>query len=166
VAGYAGAVGAYALRADARWPPTASAQHAPQEVREAWELTHAGGTRVERLLRSLVPDWRPLPGRCRNRSRPKCSSLMAATYQAARGAGQLGDPGRLDRRPIGRWLPLSGQAPHAGGRWGFRLVFVFLAARHYDEAEERGGRPAPRPGAAKHRANGGRSAGDVVVGPV
>src|SRR6516162_11135254 len=43
---------------------------------------------------------------------------------------------RLDRRRPCHDGRRTGRQPYAGGRGAFRLVFVFLTARHYDQAEE------------------------------
>src|SRR6516162_1396089 len=43
---------------------------------------------------------------------------------------------RLDRRRPCHDGRRTGRQPYAGGRGAFRLVLVFLTARHFDQAEE------------------------------
>jgi tetratricopeptide (TPR) repeat protein len=131
--------GAHALRAilDGRRPPALSTLRSKSH--EAWDLTHAGRyTDLTKLLRGLVPDLetaaRTLPAAQRN----EAFELMAAVYQACSAAlAKLGEPEAA-------WI--AADRAMAAAEWAgnpllvaagaFRLVFVFLAARHYDQAEE------------------------------
>lgn len=131
--------GAYALRAmfDGRRPPALSTLRA--RSRKAWELTHAGRyTDLTDLLRGLVPDLETAARAMPERQRAEAFELMAATYQACSAAlAKLGEPEAA-------WIAAD-RAMAAAERAGnpmlvaagaFRLVFVFLAARHFEQAEE------------------------------
>jgi transcriptional regulator with XRE-family HTH domain len=131
--------GAYALRAmlDGRRPPALSTLR--RRSREAWEMTHAGRyTDLTDLLRGLVPDLETAARALPESQRAEVYGLMAATYQACSAAlAKLGEPEAA-------WIAAD-RAMAAAERAGnpmlvaagaFRLVFVFLAARHYDQAEE------------------------------
>jgi transcriptional regulator with XRE-family HTH domain len=131
--------GAYALRAmlDGRRPPALSTLRT--RSRKAWELTHAGRyTELTDLLRDLVPDLETAARALPEARRAEVFELMAATYQACSAAlAKLGEPEAA-------WIAAD-RAMAAAERAGnpmlvaagaFRLVFVFLTARHYDQAEE------------------------------
>ena len=131
--------GAYALRAmlDGRRPPALSTLR--RKSREAWELTHAGQyTDLTELLQSLIPDLETAARALPETQRAEVYELMAATYQACSATlAKLGEPEAA-------WIAAD-RAMAAAERAGnpmlvaagaFRLVFVFLAARHYDQAEE------------------------------
>ena len=131
--------GAHALRAmlDGRRPPALSTLRA--RSRKAWDLTHAGQyTDLADLLRGLVPDLETAARALPASRRAEVFELMAATYQACSAAlAKLGEPEAA-------WVAAD-RAMAAAERAGnallvaagaFRLVFVFLAARRYDQAEE------------------------------
>jgi transcriptional regulator with XRE-family HTH domain len=131
--------GAYALRAmlDGRRPTTLSTLRARSG--KAWDLTHAGQyTDLADLLRGLVPDLETAARSLPEAQQAEVFELMAATYQACSAAlAKLGEPEAA-------WIAAD-RAMAAAERAGnpllvaagaFRLVFVFLAARHYDQAEE------------------------------
>ena len=131
--------GAYALRAmlDGRRPPALSTLRA--RSRKAWELTHAGRyTELTELLRGLVPDLETAARAMPEAQHAEVFELIATTYQACSAAlAKLGEPEAA-------WIAAD-RAMAAAERGGnpmlvaagaFRLVFVFLAARHYDQAEE------------------------------
>lgn len=131
--------GAYALRAmlDGRRPPALGSLRA--KARKAWELTHTGRyTELTDLLRVLVPDLetaaRALPGA----QRAEVFELMAATYQACSAA--LAELGEAEAAWIAadRAMAAAERAgnPMLVAAGALRLVFVFLAARHYGQAEE------------------------------
>jgi tetratricopeptide (TPR) repeat protein len=106
---------------------------------KAWELTHSGRyADLTDLLRALIPDLetaaRALPGE----QRGEVFELMAAAYQACSAAlDKLGEPEAA-------WIAADramGSAERAGNpllvaAGAFRLVFVFMSARHYAQAEE------------------------------
>ncbi len=131
--------GAYALRAmlDGRRPPAMSTLRS--RARKAWDLTHAGRyTELTDLLRGLVPDLEIAARAVPETQQADVYELMAATYQACSAAlAKLGEPEAA-------WIAAD-RAMAAAERAGnpmlvaagaFRLVFVFLAARHYGQAEE------------------------------
>ena len=131
--------GAYALRAmlDGRRAPAISTLRT--KARKAWELTHAGRyVELTDLLRSLVPDLETAARSLPEKQRAEVSELLATTYQACSAAlAKLGEPGAA-------WIAAD-RAMAAAERAGnpmlvaagaFRLVFVFINARHYDQAEE------------------------------
>jgi len=131
--------GAYALRAmlDGRRPPAISTLRT--RAREAWELTHAGRyTELTELLRGLVPDLETAARAVPEDQVAEVSELLAATYQACSAAlAKLGEPEAA-------WI--AADRAMAAAEWtgnpmlvaagAFRLVFVFINARHYDQAEE------------------------------
>jgi transcriptional regulator with XRE-family HTH domain len=131
--------GAYALRAmlDGRRPPAIGTLRA--KSRRAWDLTHAGRyTDLTELLRGLVPDLETAARTAPESHQAEVFELMAATYQACSAAlAKLAEPEAA-------WIAAD-RAMAAAERAGnpmlvaagaFRLVFVFLAAHHYDQAEE------------------------------
>jgi transcriptional regulator with XRE-family HTH domain len=131
--------GAHALRAmlDGRRPPALSTLR--NKTRKAWELTHAGRyIDLTDLLRGMVPDLETAARALPEAQRTDVFELMAATYQACSAAlAKLGEPEAA-------WIAAD-RAMAAAERAGdpllvaagaFRLVFVFMAARHYDQAEE------------------------------
>lgn len=131
--------GAYALRAmlDGLRPPALSTLRT--RSRKAWDLTHAGRyTELTDLLGGLVPDLETAARALPETQRTEVRELMAATYQACSAAlAKLGEPEAA-------WIAAD-RAMAAAERAGnpmlvasgaYRLVFVFLAARHYDQAEE------------------------------
>jgi transcriptional regulator with XRE-family HTH domain len=131
--------GAYALRAmlDARRSPALSTLRT--KARKAWELTHAGRyTELTELLRGLVPDLETAARAVAEDQRAEVCELMASTYQACSAAlAELGEPEAA-------WIAAD-RAMAAAERAGnpmlvaagaFRLVFVFINARHYGQAEE------------------------------
>jgi hypothetical protein len=131
--------GAYALRAmlDGRRTPAISTLRS--KARKAWDLTHAGRyTELTGLLRGLVPDLETASRSVPEGQRAEVSELLATTYQACSAAlAKLGEPEAA-------WIAAD-RAMAAAERAGnpmlvaagaFRLVFVFINARHYDQAEE------------------------------
>jgi transcriptional regulator with XRE-family HTH domain len=131
--------GAYALRAmlDGRRAPAISTLRT--KTRKVWDLTHAGRyTELTDLLRSLVPDLETAARSVPEEQRAEVSELLATTYQACSAAlAKLG-------KPDAAWIAAD-RAMAAAERAGnpmlvaagaFRLVFVFINARHYDSAEE------------------------------
>ncbi len=131
--------GAYALRAmlDGRRPPAVSTVRT--KTRKAWELTHGGRyTELTDLLRGLVPDLETAARALPEAQRAEVFELMATTYQACSAAlAELGEPEAA-------WIAAD-RAMAAAERAGnpmlvaagaLRLVLVFLAARHYGQAEE------------------------------
>ena len=131
--------GAYALRAmlDGRRTPALNTLRI--KARKAWELTHAGRyTELTELLRGLIPDLETAARAVPEDQRAEVFELLAATYQACSATlAKLGEPEAA-------WIAAD-RAMAAAERAGnpllvaagaFRLVFVFINARHYDQAEE------------------------------
>jgi tetratricopeptide (TPR) repeat protein len=131
--------GAHALRAmlDGRRPSAVGTLRA--KSRKAWDLTHAERyTDLTELLRGLVSDLETAARTVPESHQAEVFELMAATYQACSAAlAKLGEPEAA-------WIAAD-RAMAAAERAGnpmlvaagaFRLVFVFVAARHYDQAEE------------------------------
>ena len=131
--------GAYALRAmlDGRRTPAISTLRT--KARKTWELTHAGRyTELTDLLQSLVPDLETAARSVPEEQQAEVSELLATTYHACSAAlAKLGEPDAA-------WIAAD-RAMAAAERAGnpmlvaagaFRLVFVFINARRYDQAEE------------------------------
>ena len=131
--------GAHALRAmlDGRRVPAISTLRT--KARKAWDLTHAGRyTDLTDLLSSLVPDLETAARAAPEDKRAEVFELMASTYQACSAAlAELGEPEAA-------WIAADhamaaaerADDPMLVAAGAFRLVFVFIAARHYDQAEE------------------------------
>ena len=131
--------GAYALRAmmDGHRAPALGTLRT--RSRRAWDLAHAGQyADLADLLRDLVPDLETAARAMPQDRRVEAFELMAATYQACSAAlAKLGEPEAA-------WIAAD-RAMAAAERAGnpllvaagaFRLVFVFISARHHDQAEE------------------------------
>lgn len=131
--------GVYALRAmlDGHRAPAVSTLRT--RTGKAWDLAHAGRyTDLADLLRGLVPDLENAARTVSEAERSEVFELIAATYQACSAAlAKLGEPEAA-------WIAAD-RAMAAAERAGnpllvaagaFRLVFVFISARHYDQAEE------------------------------
>src|SRR5260370_12342709 len=131
--------GAYALRAilDGHRAPAVGTLRT--RSRRAWDLAHAGryGDLAD-LLRGLVPDLETAARAVPRDRRAEVFELMASAYQACSAAlAKLGEP---EAAWIAADLPMAA-ADRAGNPMlvaagAVRLVFVFISARHYDQAEE------------------------------
>jgi tetratricopeptide (TPR) repeat protein len=109
------------------------------KTRKAWDLTHAGRyADLTDLPRGLVPDLETAVRALPEDQRTEVFELMAETYQACSAAlAKLGEPEAA-------WIAgdrVIAAAERAGNPMlvaavAFRLVFVFITARHYDQAEE------------------------------
>jgi len=107
--------------------------------RKAWELTHDGSyTELTELLRGLIPDLETAARAVPEDQQAEAFELMATTYQACSAAlAKLGEPEAA-------WIAADrsmAAAERAGNPMlvaagAFRLVFVFITARHYEQAEE------------------------------
>ena len=106
---------------------------------KAWELTHAGSySELTHLLHGLVPDLETAARSAPEDQRAEAFELLATTYQACSAAlAKLGEPDVA-------WIAAD-RAMAAAERAGdpllvaagaYRLVFVFIAARQYGQAEE------------------------------
>ena len=131
--------GAYALRAMLDGHRTPSVSTLRTRSRKAWDLTHAGQyADLADLLRGLIPDLETAARAVPQDRQAEMFELMAATYQACSAAlAKLSEPEAA-------WIAAD-RAMAAAERAGnpllvaagaFRLVFVFISARHYDQAEE------------------------------
>ena len=132
--------GVYSLRAllNGRHHPAAMTRLRAR-TSQAWELTHAGRyAELADLLRGLIPDLETAVRALPEGQAPDAAELLATAYQACSAAlAKVGEPEAA-------WIAAD-RAMAAAERTGnplliaagaFRLVFVFLAARHYDQAEE------------------------------
>jgi hypothetical protein len=131
--------GAHALRAmlNGRRPPALGTLRS--QAHQAWDLTHAGRyTDLTGLLRSLIPDLETAARTVRQSQQPEVCELLATTYQACSAAlAKLGEP-EAAWIAADRAMAAAERAdnPMLVAAGAFRLVFVFLAAHHYDQAEE------------------------------
>lgn len=131
--------GVHSLRAmlDGHRSPAMSTLRA--RTRKAWDLTHAGRyTELTELLGGLVPDLETAARAVPEDQQAEVFELMAVTYQACSAAlAKLGEPEAAwiaaDRSMTAAERAGNAMLVAAGA---FRLVFVFLTARHYDQAEE------------------------------
>jgi tetratricopeptide (TPR) repeat protein len=106
---------------------------------KTWELTHAGRyAELTDLLRALIPDLETAARALPAEQHAEVFELMAGAYQACSAAlAKLGEAEAA-------WIAADramGAAERAGNALlvaagAFRLVFVFLGARHYAQAEE------------------------------
>jgi tetratricopeptide (TPR) repeat protein len=110
-----------------------------EQADRAWELTHASQyTELTDLLADLVPGLEAAAASDGEAARAEVYALLATTYQACSAAlTRLGDTEAA-------WIAAD-RAIAAAGRTGspqlvaagaYRLVFVFIAARNYEQAEE------------------------------
>jgi transcriptional regulator with XRE-family HTH domain len=131
--------GAHALRAILNGQPAPELAGLRIGVDTAWKLTHGGRyAELADLLGGLIPGLETAARALPEAQRPAAFELMAVAYQACSAAlAKLGEPGAA-------WIAAE-RAMAAAERAGqpllvaagaFRLVFVFLAARQYAQAEE------------------------------
>jgi tetratricopeptide (TPR) repeat protein len=131
--------GAYALRAmlGAQRSPTVSTLRI--RTRKAWDLTHGGRySELAVLLRDLVPSLETAARALPSSQHGEVSELMASAYQSCSAAlAKLGESEAAwiaaDRAMAAAERADSPMLVAAGA---FRLVFVFMSARYYDQAEE------------------------------
>jgi tetratricopeptide (TPR) repeat protein len=131
--------GVHSLRAMLNGHRSPSMSTLRTKTRKAWDLTHAGRyTELTELLRGLVPDLETAARAVPEDQQADVFELLAATYQACSAAlAKLGEPEAA-------WIAADrsmAAAERAGNPMlvaagAFRLVFVFITARHYDQAEE------------------------------
>ncbi len=131
--------GAYALRAMLDGPRAPALRTLRTRNREAWELTHAGRyTELTELLGNLVPDLETTARTVPGNKQAEVFELLATTYQACSAAlAKIGEPDAAwiaaDRAMAAAERADNPMLVAAGA---FRLAFVFIASRHYDQAEE------------------------------
>ena len=131
--------GAHALRAMLDGPRAPALRTLRTRTHRAWELTHAGRyTELTDLLGGLVPDLETSARTVPESQRAEAFELLTTAYQACSAAlAEIGEP---DAAWIAadRAMAAAERAdnPMLAAAGAFRLVFVFIAARHYDQAEE------------------------------
>ena len=131
--------GAHALRAMLDGPRAPAVSTLRSRTRKAWELTHAGRyTGLTELLGNLVPDLETAARTAPDNQQAEVFELLATMYQACSAAlARIGEPDAAwiaaDRAMAAAERAGNAMLVAAGA---FRLVFVFIAARHYDQAEE------------------------------
>jgi tetratricopeptide (TPR) repeat protein len=106
---------------------------------QAWELTHAGRyTELTELLRGLIPQLETAARAVKQEERAELFELLSAAYQACSAAlTKLAEPEAA-------WIAADrsmaaaerAEAPLLVAAGAFRLAFVFLGAKHFDQAEE------------------------------
>lgn len=131
--------GAHALRAMLSSQLTPDAAALKQKVDTAWELTHAGRyTELTELLSDLVPQLEAAARAVPQEERAELFELLSGAYQACSAAlTKLAEPEAA-------WIAADrsmaaaerADAPLLVAAGAFRLGFVFLGAKHYDQAEE------------------------------
>jgi tetratricopeptide (TPR) repeat protein len=131
--------GAHALQAMLDGPRAPAVSTLRTRTRKAWELTHAGRyAELTELLGSLVPDLETAARTVPDDQRAGAFELLATAYQACSAA--LAKIGETDAAWIAadRAMAAAERAdnPMLVAAGAFRLVFVFIAAHHYDQAEE------------------------------
>jgi transcriptional regulator with XRE-family HTH domain len=131
--------GAHSLRAmlhTSTVPPTSDLR---ARVDKAWELTHASRyVELTDLLRDLIPALESAVRSVPDGRRPELFELLAVAYQACSAAlAKLGEPEAAwiaaDRSIVAAERAGDPLMMAAGA---FRLGFVFIGARHVDQAEE------------------------------
>lgn len=131
--------GVYALRAMLDGHRSPALRTLRDKTRQAWELTHAGRyAELTDLLNSLVPDLEMAVRSVPEDQQADVLELLATTYQACSAA--LAKIGEADVAWIAadRAMAAAERAgnPMLVAAGAFRLVFVFINARHYGQAEE------------------------------
>jgi transcriptional regulator with XRE-family HTH domain len=131
--------GAYALRAMLDGHRPAALRTLRARAHDAWDLTHAGRyTELTELLGRLIPDLETAARASPESQRGDVYELMASAYQACSAAlAKLGEPEAA-------WIAADramaaaerAEKPMLVAAGAYRLVFVFMAARHFDQAEQ------------------------------
>jgi transcriptional regulator with XRE-family HTH domain len=131
--------GAHSLRATLHTSPVPPTPEVRARVDKAWELTHASRyVELTSLLRDLVPALETAVRSAPDGRRAELFELLATTYQACSAAlAKLGEPEAAwiaaDRAIVAAERAGDPLMMAAGA---FRLGFVFLGARHFDQVEE------------------------------
>jgi tetratricopeptide (TPR) repeat protein len=137
--------GAYSLKAMLNGHHVPSLADLRAKVERAQDLRHAGQyTDLTDLLRDLVPDLESAARAVPDSQRPEAFELLASTYQGCSAAlAQMGETEAA-------WIAADramGAAERAGNpllvaAGAFRLVFVFIGARYFGQAEATAGTAA------------------------
>ncbi|MFI0425261.1 helix-turn-helix domain-containing protein [Spongiactinospora sp. 9N601] len=131
--------GAHSLQAMLHSAPAPPASQLQPKVDRAWELTHASRyVELTDLLRGLIPTLESGVRSASAKQQADLYRLLAGAYQACSASlAKLGEPEAA-------WIA-GDRAINAAERAGdpfmmaagaFRLGFVFLGARHFEQAEE------------------------------
>ncbi|GAB3902063.1 helix-turn-helix domain-containing protein [Microbispora bryophytorum] len=131
--------GAHALQAMLHAAPVPPSDEIRPQVERAWHLTHESQyVELGDLLRSLIPALEGAGRSAPEDRRPELFEMLAALYQACSAAlAKLGEPEAAwiaaDRAMV---AAERGGDPLVVAAGAFRLGFVFLGARLFDQAEE------------------------------
>ncbi|GAA4197168.1 helix-turn-helix transcriptional regulator [Streptosporangium oxazolinicum] len=131
--------GAHSLRAMLHSAPVPATAEIKPRVDRAWELTHESRyVELADLLRGLIPALETAARSAPEERRAELFELLAVTYQACSAAlAKLGEPEAAwiaaDRAIVAAERAGNPLMMAAGA---FRLGFVFLGARHFDQVEE------------------------------
>ncbi|WP_326645767.1 helix-turn-helix domain-containing protein [Streptosporangium sp. NBC_01755] len=131
--------GAHSLRAMLHSAPVLATSEIKPQVDRAWALTHESRyVELADLLRGLVPALETAARSAPEERRAELFELLAVTYQACSAAlAKLGEPEAAwiaaDRAIVAAERAGNPLMMAAGA---FRLGFVFLGARHFDQVEE------------------------------
>jgi transcriptional regulator with XRE-family HTH domain/HPt (histidine-containing phosphotransfer) domain-containing protein len=131
--------GAYALRAMLGKQRSPALSTLRSRTRKAWDLTHDSRySELTQLLGDLVPDLETATRSLPKSQHAEVSELMASAYQSCSAA--LAKLGESEAAWIAadRAMAAAERAdkPMLVAAGAFRLVFVFMTARYYDQAEE------------------------------
>ncbi|MEQ4722408.1 helix-turn-helix transcriptional regulator [Nonomuraea sp. B19D2] len=131
--------GAHSLQAMLHATPVPATDQLKPRVDHAWELAHESRyVELTELLRGLVPTLESAARSAPADRQAELFELLAVTYQACSASlAKLGEPEAA-------WIAADraiGAAERAGNplmmaAGAFRLGFVFLGARHFDQVEE------------------------------
>jgi len=137
--------GVYSLKAMLNGHHVPSLAKLRQKVERAQDLRHAGHyTDLTDLLRDLIPDLESAARAVPDTQRPEAFGLLATAYQGCSAAlAQMGETEAA-------WIAADramGAAERAGNpllvaAGAFRLVFVFIGARYFGQAEVTAGTAA------------------------
>jgi len=131
--------GAHSLRAMLNGHDSPDLESLRTRAGRAWELAHDGRyADLTELLRALIPDLETAARALPVADRAEVYELMAASYQACSAAlDKLGEP-EAAWIAADRSMTAAERAskPLLVAAGAFRLGFVFMSARHFDQAEE------------------------------
>jgi tetratricopeptide (TPR) repeat protein len=131
--------GAHSLRAMLHTAPVPPTEQIRSRVDHAWELTHASRyLELTDVLQGLIPALESAVRSAPEERRPELFELLAVTYQACSAAlAKLAEPEAAwiaaDRAIVAAERAGDPLMMAAGA---YRLGFVFLGARYFDQVEE------------------------------